>query len=394
MQPNHLPGIVLGEDNWNKKPDEFTLAVDRGQQGLSVGFGNGLTRINNSLYGTHRGRYYLVGADSGVGKTTLTDFMFAICLWLDCKKKSVPIKIVYLSFELSLREKKARWASIFLKFLYGLDIPSDYIMGRIPGLLVSEDHKSLIREAKRYVDSFLKDCEVIEGGVHPTWVLNHMIELYEGKEGKPGLGTVHRDPPPKGTKTGIKGFIRGYTPHDPRQVVVKITDHMALGHEEKGAHTLKAIIDKFSTYDVMLRNTFDTIIVNIQQFATDLMSTHRMSKKGDSVFAPQRIDFGDSKYTYRDADVVLGLVSPMMFDEAKYKNYDIEQLLNYFLACHLMKNRYGPASRMYPLFINPIAGVFEELPNEPTNLFLMEPYYEKVKQLERTIDIYSPKDTE
>ena len=383
MNPNHLPGIVLGEDNWEKQPDQFTVAVDKGRQGLSTGFANGLDRINNFLYGTHRGRYYLIGADSGVGKTTLADFMFVISLWLYCKSKGIPIKIVYLSFELSKREKIARWVSTFLKFLYDLDIPSDYIMGRITGMLVSDDHQQLIRMAKRYVDQFLLDCEVIEGGVHPTWVLNHMIELYES------IGTIHRDPPPKGSKG--KGFIRGYTPKNPQQVVVKVCDHMALGHEEKGVSGLKAVIDKFSIYDVFLRNTFDTIIVNLQQFATDLMSTHRMGKKGAEVLAPQRIDFGDSKYTYRDADVVFGLVSPMMFDEKTYQKYDIERLLNYFLACHLMKNRYGPASRMIPLFMNPIAGVFGELPRDPLNEMAMQPYYDKVVQLEQVTQSFSPK---
>lgn len=394
MNPNHLPGIVLDEDNWDKKPDVFTQAVDKGRKGMSAGFENGLSRINQFLYGTHRGRYYLIGADSGVGKTTLADFMFVIWMWLDCKRKGIPIKIVYLSFELSKREKIARWVSTFCWFLYGLDIPSDYIMGRIPGLLVSEDHQTLIRMAKRYVDQFLKDCEIIEGGVHPTWVLNHMIEVYEGNPDKniKGLGKVIRDPVPKGSKA--KGFIRGYIPHDPQQVVVKVCDHLALGHEEKGASTLKAIIDKFSVYDVVLRNTFDTTIVNLQQFATDLMSTHRSQKKGDSVLAPQRIDFGDSKYTYRDADVVFGLVSPSMFDEKSYKKYDITELMNYFLALHLMKNRHGPAARMIPLFMNPIAGIFEELPKEPTNMIAMEPFYKKVAQLESIITSFSPKTIE
>lgn len=382
MNPNHLPGIVLGDDNWTKNPDQFTQAVERGREGFSIGFDNGLDRINQFLYGTHRGRYYLVGADSGVGKTTLADFMFVIKLWLDCRKKKVPVKIVYLSFELSKREKIARWTAMFIKFLYGLDIPSDYIMGRIPGMLLSDDHLVLVKMARRYVDLFLLDVDFVDGGVHPTWMLSYMVEMYEK------LGTVHRDPSKDPKK---KGFIRGFTPHNPQLVTALVCDHLALGHEEKGVTGLKAVIDCYSKYAVMLRNTFDTIIIYIQQFASDLMSTHRMGKKGDQVFTPQRIDFGDSKYTYRDADVVMGLLSPIMFDQETYKKYDIDRLLNYFLACHLMKNRSGPAGRMIPLFVNPIAGIFEELPKDPLNELAMEPYYDKVQKLERTIELFSPK---
>jgi hypothetical protein len=383
MTPNHLQGIVLADNDWDKKPDSFTKAVERGRQGLSMGFDNGLTRINEFLYGTHRGRYYLIGADSGVGKTTLADFMFIISMWLDCKRKGVPIRIVYLSFELSKAAKIARWVSLFIKFLYNLEIPSDYIMGRIPGFLLSDDHMEMVKVAKSYVDLFLKDCEVIEAGVHPTWILNHMVELYEQ------LGTINRAPHPKDPKK--KGFISGYTPKDPNQVTMLVCDHLALAHGEKDATSLKAIIDKISNYAVFLRNTFDTIIVFLQQFSTDLVSTHRASKKGDSYIVPQRIDFGDSKYTYRDADVVFGLVSPMGFDEKKYKGYDIERLLNYFLALHLMKNRHGPASRMMPLFMNPAAGIFHELPKDPLNELEMEPWYTEVDRLEKVGSLFIPK---
>jgi hypothetical protein len=379
--PNHLPGIELADDNWDKEPDEFVKSVNKGRQGLSAGFWNGLKRINDLIYGTHRARYYLIGADSGVGKTTLADFMYTISLWLDCKRRGVPIRIVYLSFELSKREKIARWVSLFIKLLFDQEVPSDYIMGRIPDLLLSDDHLRMVKIAKQYVNEFLKDCTVVEGGVHPTWILNHMVELHEA------LGTVHRMPSKDPKK---KGMITGWTPKNPQQVVMMVCDHVALTHSEQGAG-LKATIDKLSNYGVMLRNTFDDIIVFLQQFSTDLVSTHRASKKGDSYIVPQRLDFGDSKYTYRDADVVFGLVSPIMFDEKTYKGYDITRLYNYFLACHVMKNRYGPASRMLPLFMNPIAGVFQELPIEPLNELAMEPWYNEVKRLEKVGSLFVPK---
>lgn len=383
MQPNHLPGIVL-VDKWDKEPDSYTRAIEEGRKGMMQGMANGLTRINDYLYGTHSGRYYLVGADSGVGKTTLADFMFLISLWLDCKRKGVPFKAVYLSFELSKEAKIARWSSTFIKFLYGVDLPSDYIQGRIPGLTLSDEHYQMSRVAKQYVDAMMEDVEVIEAGVHPTWIFNHVIEKYEK------WGTIHRDPPPK-DRPKAKGFIKGYTPHDPRMITALYCDHLALAHEEKGLSGIKAVIDRISQNAVFLKNTFKTLIVFLQQFTTDLVSTHRSTKKGDTIYAPQRLDFGDSKYTYRDADVVFGLVSPVMFDVKTYKKYDIEKFMEYFLACHIMKNRYGPASRMIPLFMNRVSGVFEELPQDPLNELAMEPFYNNVNKLESTCQLFSPK---
>lgn len=378
----HLPGIALAEDTWDSKPDSYTVAVERGMQGLRQGFDNGLVRINNSLYGTHPGRYYLIGADSGVGKTTLADYMYLIKLWLDCKRKGKLIRIFYCSFELSKEAKISRWISTFVKMLYNVDIPSDYIDGRIPGLTMTKEHFEMVKVGKQYVDEMLKDVFVLEHAVHPTWILANVISAYES------LGKVERAPSKKGEKPGM---VTKYTPHDPSMMTVLFIDHLALAHEEKGLVGTKAVIDRISQNAVFLKNMFGTTIVFLQQFSTDLMSAHRANKKGDSVYAPQRLDFGDSKYTYRDADVVLGLVSPVMFDLTTYKKYDIEQLREYFLACHLMKNRYGPASIMYPLFMNRNSGLFEELPKDPTNLLAMEPYYEKAKKLEATCLLYSPK---
>lgn len=383
MTPQHLPGIVL-VDQWDKKPDAFTRSVEDGLKGLMQGMDNGMDRTNHYLYGTHKGRYYLIGADSGVGKTTLADFMYLIKLWLDCRAKGIPFKAVYLSFELSKEAKIARWVCTFIKFLFNVDLPSDYVVGRIPGLTMSLEHLQMVKIARQYVDAMLEDVDVIESGVHPTWIFSYVIEKYEK------WGTVHRAAPPK-NKPNSKGLITGYTPHDPRMVTMLFIDHLALAHEEKGLVGMKAVIDRISQNAVFLKNTFKTIIVFLQQFTTDLVSTHRATKKEDVIYAPQRLDFGDSKYTYRDADVVFGLVAPVMFGVKTYWKYSIEKLMEYFLALHIMKNRYGPASRMMPLFMNRISGVFEELPNDPLNELAMEPYYNHVNKLENICQSFSPK---
>lgn len=55
------------ESQWaNQEEDNsFMAQVKRGMTGMNAGFDNGLKVINNHIHGTHRGRYYLIGADSG-----------------------------------------------------------------------------------------------------------------------------------------------------------------------------------------------------------------------------------------------------------------------------------------------------------------------------------------
>ena len=51
---------------WDKiDQDNFIDRVKSGREGLNEGLDNGLQRINKYIHGTHRGRYYLIGADSG-----------------------------------------------------------------------------------------------------------------------------------------------------------------------------------------------------------------------------------------------------------------------------------------------------------------------------------------
>lgn len=381
MDPKHLQGINLVSRPWAEDQDDFTRAVTAGMKGHNYGFDNGLVTPNNYLYGTHRGRYYLIGADSGVGKTTVGDSMFLLHPWMYAKKHGIPFYGKYLSFEISKREKIARWVSFFVNLLFGRDIPSDYMMGRIPGLILSDDDLNMIKTGKQYVDTMLQDVEVIEGAVHPTWVLMWMIEHYKK------IGSIERAPSKDPKK---EGYIIGFKAYDPLQMTMLYCDHLALTHEEKGVVGTKAAMDKMSTNAVALRNTFGTAIAYYQQFNTELTSMHRLHKKGENMVSPQRTDFGDSKYGYRDADVVGALISPVQFDLERYKKYDIAQLRNYFLAMHLLKNRYGTSSRIFPLFMNPISGILYDLPNQPMNELMMEHWYEKARQLEALNLIYKP----
>lgn len=279
--------------NWEKRKEEDDLIyhIERGRLGLNVGMDNGLPALSQHTYGTHRGRYYLIGAESGTGKTSVSDFMFLYKMWLYCRAKGIRLYIKYFSFELSKSEKKAKWISMFLFHLYRLSVPSDYIMGRIPGVLVSDEHMKMVLKAYSAVEDMMSCVEIYDSPIHPTGLLTRLIEDHYAN-----IGTITRDAP----KEGKKGFIRGYKLKDPMAVTVVVVDHMALAHSEKDCTTTKQIIDKLSMYFVHLRNIFGTTVCAVQQFNTDMTASQRERKKDQAVLVPQRVDFGDSKYTYRD----------------------------------------------------------------------------------------------
>jgi DnaB-like helicase C terminal domain len=383
-------------DSWKAQPtDSFIYQVQSGREGNNAGLANGLHRINNYIYGTNRARYYLIGADSGAGKTTLTDFMFVINAWQAAKLKGIPIKIFYCSFEISKIEKVAKWVSYYIEKLHGKCIPSSYIIGRIHQNYLTPEELELVQSAYKMVEEMLKDIILIDSAVHPTSVFENIIEHHYET-----AGTVTREPVSAEDKAkGKKGRVLKYVANNPTAMTMLIVDHMALANPEMGL-TLKGTIDKLSRYAIVLRNLFGCTIAFIQQFSTDLMQLKRSSMdklqgaaKANAI-RPVRLDFGDSKAPFRDADVVLGLVKPREFDIDDFHGINTSSLANggmgdYMVAAYVMKHRYGPYNRCIPLYMNPIAGVFAELSNS-LDSEAHAPWYVKARELDAITRKYEP----
>lgn len=369
--------------DWHNLPTgHFIHQVERARSGANAGISNGMKNLSKYTYGTQKGRYYLLGAASAAGKTTVADFMFILNAWEYCKAHKRKIYFFYYSFEISRPEKTARWVSYYIHRKHGVNIPSDYIMGRIPGIMVTGEHMDWIREAYDEVEEIFSHMRFMEDPVHPTRMFHAMIEGHYEK-----IGTVlrHKSPDPK-KKGSIKGWVPNAGEEDTMTMI--IVDHLALAATEQGFNT-KQTMDLWSKYFVTLRNLFGATEVVIQQFNTDLAETHRGMKKGE-VPNPQVMDFGDSRYTFRDADVVMAIIKPYQFDSATYRGYDIRQLKGYMLMLFLMKNRYGFADRQIPLFLNPISGIPYDLPLEQVEQVL-KPYYEQAARLDKLALDYTPK---
>jgi hypothetical protein len=374
--------------NWEAlENSHFLRQVELNRKGGAVGWDNGFDRLNKALYGTHRGRYYLVGADSGVGKTTFSDFAYLISQYEYAKLTGKRWFCYYYSFELSKTEKIARWVSSYIHLKFGKVIPSTYIMGRIRNNMVTDEDMEYIRAGFAYVDEMLQHIVIIEDPVHPTKIFMDLRNHHYAKYGK-----IDEEPIPKGSKKQY-GTIRGYTPNPGYEdaMVSVMIDHVALLAHEQGYDT-KQTIDLFSKYAVALRNIFSTTFVVLQQFNTEMQSWSRSGKVSDKFIAPQRLDFGDSKYTYRDADVVLGLVAPHLFDLGTYFDYDVARLGNYMLGTHVMKHRYGPSAVFVAMFVHVLSGLILELPpQKEINDLTMAPFYELAEQTDELCRKFSPR---
>lgn len=372
-----------------RKGNDFLSQFQRGLSGMNIGLGNGLTGVNKYIHGTHQARYYLIGAESGAGKTTITDYMYVLELWLSAKARGKRVCIYYCSFEISRAEKTARWVSYYLFKRYGLQLPSNFILGRIEGNLPTKHVKEILA-AYSLVKQMEDDIVIMEDVVHPTHIFETLVTGHFEHFGKVERTLV----PEEEAAKGKKGYVKSYIPDDPDIMTVLVLDHLALiGHEMKLDN--KGLMDKMSKYCIVLRNIFNCTCVIIQQFSTDLMAWQRTMKKlPEAGLAPQRMDFGDSKVPFRDADVVLGYIKPFALSYEKYLGYQVlgdDSLGACFIAQYIMKNRYGEGGKVLPLFLNGITGCVYDLPTQPNNMLLMQEWFDNAYKVEQLCQVYFPK---
>ncbi len=101
--------------------------------------------------------------------------------------------------------------------------------------------------------------------------------------------------------------------------------------------TLKQSMDKLSEYLAKyLRNRYNysPVVIQQQAFESEGNEAFKLGKVRPSVAG-----LGDSKYTSRDSNVVLGLFSPFRFSLREYEGYDITKFKDNIRFLEVCVNR-------------------------------------------------------
>ena len=150
-----------------------------------------------------------------------------------------------------------------------------------------------------------------------------------------------------------------YVPDNPNEFRVIITDTSNLIDTERGM-TLKQSMDKWYEYRATyLRNRYGYTFVEIQQQAFE-GSNNESVKLGRT--EPSIENLGDSKYSARNADIVLGLYSPFKFLLRDYEGYNITRFRDNIRFLKVCINRNGAMGGVCPLFFDGAVCDFRELP--------------------------------
>jgi len=332
--------------------------VDRGRRGDNVGIPIPFPRLKQFLPNIQQSTYYLIGAGTKVGKTSFADDLFfygAYDYYKDLKARDAldgfELDIDYFSYEIDSQTKIIKGIGRKLWHEYGIIADANTILSRGENQC-SDELYQLVKGYREYFDEMQDVVTIHDMPDNPTGIykyINNKAALH---------GTIHKkniNSDPNGSP--VMRFDR-YEINNPKRYWLGIVDHIALAMEERNFNT-KQTIDKLSQYMVGFRNNYGMSPVIIQQLAFDSESDER-HKSGR--LTPTLKDFGDSKYTTRDANVIMTLFSPYRYQLEQFQGYNVAALGNSYRNMEILENRDGePNVNLALNFIGP-CGTFRELP--------------------------------
>jgi len=321
-----------------------------------------LPRFEEESPGIEQGKYYLPTANSKVGKTQVTDWLFVynpIQQIID-KGLNIRLKIFYFSLEMSKEEKMLACFANILYIKEGIRISPVDLKSTKSSKVLDEKTLAIIQKYRPYFDKIEEVVEFIDDIRHPFGMYD-LVRRYALANGKVHTRQINID----GVITEVEDY---YEPNDPDEYVMVIIDHISLISTEKrkgvqlNLHESISVLS--SDYLIKLRNRFKYIPVVIQQQSAAQESVE--NKKANRL-KPTMDGLADNKLTARDANVIIGLFSPFRHEIEKYQGYDITFFRDNIRFLEILGGREGGGGTICPLYFDGAVNYFKELPlpNDP-----------------------------
>src|SRR6187402_443847 len=332
----------------------------------------GMDRLERFIPGIEQDTYYLITANSGIGKSKLVRFLFIHNPYEYIQKhpdSGIELKVIYFSLEESKKKILLSEISKYLHTKYGISISIKQLQSRGRFNTISEDVLEKIKEAEEYLTKFLETVDIVDGIRNPTgmykYVMKYALSIgrYYDKDGIPLTEEEHGQVLRAEGETYKK--IAYYRKNNPKHYVIVITDHLKLMSGEKDYPEGKPAMNKWSSdYCLRMRDKLGLIPVNVQQQASDKekLEFTNMGKSIEEKLEPSMDGLGEHKLTQQDANIVLGLFAPDRYGIKAHNGYDITFFRDRYRSMTILKDRDGTANKKLPLFFNGASDFFKELP--------------------------------
>jgi replicative DNA helicase len=332
--------------------DILNAEVNKGLAGKNKGIPMGFDRLTNYV-GIRKGMYYLIGGNTGSGKTSFIDDAFVLnpvdwALSKEGQASGIKVKVWYRSMERSRAYKMAKWMSRKIFIDQGILIPVGKLLGWKE--VMTKDEHDLYLHYKDYMNELCEIVTLIDGPENPVGIAKE-LKAYALQKGK-----IEQ----------MDEYNKIYVPDDPNEITLDVIDHIGLLKTTSAQPTKKDAIDKMSDELRYARDFYGHSPVVVSQFNRSISNPIRI-KNGD--VEPQLEDFSDSSSTQNDADVVMALFDPMRYKVADPSGYNLDKLVDqygakYFRSLRVIKNSYGEDDIRIGLGFLGQVGMFKELPRK------------------------------
>lgn len=317
------------------------------------------TRFREDFVGIEQGKYFLVSGQTKAAKTQIATNMFVYnpLFYAYENPDKIHLKIFYFPLEESVENITLRFMSHLLaKYsdyrISPLDLKSTNENKIVPlealELLESEKYQNIL--------NFYNNTVMFFEDRNPTGI-QRQIKSYAEKN-----GTVHKKKITITNKeTGLseeREVFDYYEPHDPKEYVIIIVDHISLITPESNMD-LRESINRLSEYMIMFRNRYNYIPVIIQQQGTE---TGNLEAFKNNKIRPTMSGLSDSKYTAKDCSMMLGITNPYSHELDNYLGYDIRKFKDSIRFLEVVLNREGQSNGIIALYFDGKTCTFRELP--------------------------------
>ena len=296
-------------------------AIDRGREGKSQGYGIGLPKLEQIIDGVCRGVYYLIGGESGTGKSSLYLYSF-IYRPLGGHLNDDNLKISLFSLEMNADKILAKLLSTYIFETYGKRLSLKQLLSASKGYILDDDSYQIVKECIPWMKKVEEKLVIYDKNISANGIYSALLKELEL------AGTF---------KETDKRKI--YIPNNPDLIHLVVVDHVARIFPTQG-NTLKQEMDLTSKYLYSLKNRCGITPIVIQQLNRSIQS---MDRRKESMVLPLTSDFKDSNATIEDAEIVLAIFSPNKAKLTTHRSYDIKTLGDRFRSIVVLKSRYGEA---------------------------------------------------
>lgn len=317
----------------------------------------GLPRFEQFSPGLERQKYYIVTANTKVGKTQLSDYMFLYTPFAYLKQHpdlDIRLKVIYISMEMTKQEKilQAISRKLYMDSKGKVRLSPTQIKSVGLNNVLSQEVLDKIKSYQGYFEEF-EDIVTIIDDVRNPWGIYKTVKEQTDSLGWYTTKEIVEDGKRKVINTK-------FNLHHENSYVIVIVDNYNILVPEHDASIHKAISKFSADYALTLRNNHGFIIAAIQQQSADQESLDRFK---ENKLEPSLDGLGDNKLTSRDANQIFGFFSPARHQLQHYKGYDITRLGDHFRTLSILGGRDGGAGIQVPVYFDGAVNYLREMPN-------------------------------